>query len=201
MNEGVSRKAFVRLGALLGVATVGASVLAACQSSSGSEHRSGGFNDHSGGGRHGGNNEGAPGKNNASRAERGTSGGHRGAGGGRGSARTSGTKTGGKTGKQAPHGRAIARASEVPPRTALMFEDSGGNPAVLVHLRRGSFVAYSAVCTHEGCTVAYRKGQLACPCHGSIFDPAHNAQVVNGPAQLPLPKIPVKVRDGRVVRA
>ncbi len=203
MKEGISRETFVRLGALLGVASAGASVLAACESSSGSESRSGGFNDHSGGGRHGGHagNEGSSGKRNASRAERRTSGGRRGASGGRGSARTSSRKTGGKAAKQPPHRQAIARASEVPPGTALMFKDSGGNPAVLVHLMRGSFVAYSAVCTHEGCTVAYRKGQLACPCHGSIFDPAHDAQVVHGPARLPLPKIPVKVRDGRVVRA
>ncbi len=85
--------------------------------------------------------------------------------------------------------------------TESQHQQIEGNPAVLVHLIRGSFVAYSAVCTHEGCTVAYRKGQLACPCHGSIFDPAHDAQVVHGPARLPLPKIPVNVRDGRVVRA
>jgi Rieske Fe-S protein len=197
MREGISRKTFIRLGALLGVASAGASVLASCESSSGSESRSGGSNDHSGGG----NNEGSSGKQNVNRAERGTSGGRRGASGGRGSASTSGKKTGGKAAKQAPHGQAIARASEVPPGTALMFKDSGGNPAVLVHLRMGSFVAYSAVCTHEGCTVAYRNGQLACPCHGSIFDPAHNARVVHGPARLPLPEIPINVRDGRVVRA
>ena len=83
----------------------------------------------------------------------------------------------------------------------MKFEDPGGNPAVLVRLRSGTFVAYSAVCTHEGCTVAYRNRQLACPCHGSVFDPANNARVVNGPAQRPLPKIPVEVRGGEVVRA
>ena len=72
---------------------------------------------------------------------------------------------------------------------------------MLVHLRRGNFVAYSAICTHEGCIVAFGNGQLACPCHGSIFDPANNARVVNGPARRPLPKIPVEVRRGEVVRA
>lgn len=61
-------------------------------------------------------------------------------------------------------------------------------------------MAYSAVCTHQGCTVAYSGGQLACPCHGSVFDPANGAAVVNGPAQTPLPGILVEVQNGQVVR-
>ena len=107
---------------------------------------------------------------------------------------------GGSKGAQASGGQAIARASEVPPGSAIKFTNSG-NPAVLVHLQSGSFVAYSAVCTHQGCTVAYNNGELACPCHGSVFNPANGGQVVNGPAQQPLPKIPVEVRNGEVVRA
>jgi Rieske Fe-S protein len=88
----------------------------------------------------------------------------------------------------------------VAPGSAIKFKDSG-QPALLVHLQSGDFVAYSAVCTHQGCTVAYKNGQLACPCHGSVFDPTSGAEVVNGPAQLPLPEIPVEVRGGEVFRA
>jgi len=97
-------------------------------------------------------------------------------------------------------GAAIASESEVAPGSAYKFKDSG-NPAVLVHLKSGDFVAYSAVCTHQGCTVAYKGGKLACPCHGSVFDPAKGAEVVAGPAPTPLPEIPVKVEGGEVVRA
>jgi cytochrome b6-f complex iron-sulfur subunit len=97
-------------------------------------------------------------------------------------------------------GSAIAQESEVAPGSAVKFKD-GGQDAVLVHLDDGQFVAYSAICTHQGCTVAYRDSQLACPCHGSIFDPANGAEVVSGPAQRPLPEIPVEVQDGQVVRA
>jgi Rieske Fe-S protein len=97
-------------------------------------------------------------------------------------------------------GTAIVSESEVAPGSAHKFEDSG-NPAVLVHLDNGEFVAYSAVCTHQGCDVAYKDGNLACPCHGSVFDPADGAAVVAGPAQRPLPEIPVKVEGGEVVRA
>ena len=72
-----------------------------------------------------------------------------------------------------------------------------------MHLENGDFVAYSAVCPHQGCTVAYQQdsGQLACPCHGSAFDPADGAAVLSGPAQQPLPDIPVEVQNGEVVKA
>jgi cytochrome b6-f complex iron-sulfur subunit len=95
---------------------------------------------------------------------------------------------------------AIAAESDVATGSAVTFKDAG-NPAVLVHLNNGDFVAYSAVCTHQGCTVAYKNGQLACPCHGSVFDPAKGAEVVAGPAPKPLTEIPVKVEGGEVVKA
>jgi Rieske Fe-S protein len=75
---------------------------------------------------------------------------------------------------------------------------------VLVHLKSGEFVAYSAECTHQGCTVAFRakgKGYLACPCHGSVFDPVGGGQVVSGPADEPLERLPIEIRDGRIFRA
>lgn len=100
-------------------------------------------------------------------------------------------------GSEAPGGESIAAESDVAPGEALDFED-GGDPAVLVHLDSGDFVAYSAVCTHQQCTVAYQDGSLACPCHGSMFDPANGAEVTAGPAPTPLSEIPVEVRDGEV---
>jgi Rieske Fe-S protein len=122
-----------------------------------------------------------------------------------GGAGTGGTGDGGSSGggskvTQTQGGQAIARTSEVAPGSAVEFKDSG-QPAVLVHLQSGDFVAYSAVCTHQRCKVAYRNNQLACPCHGSVFNPASGAEVVNGPAQRPLPEIPVEVRGGEVFRA
>jgi Rieske Fe-S protein len=151
VEERISRRGFIRLGAALGVGAAGASVLAAC-------------------------------------------------GGGGDSSQSSGKKTDGGTEKQASGGGAIASTSEVAPGSAVKFEDSG-QPAVLVHLQSGEFAAYSAICTHQQCEVAYKNGQLVCPCHGSVFDPENGAEVVNGPARLPLPEIPVEVRGGEVFRA
>ena len=50
----------------------------------------------------------------------------------------------------------------------------------------GDFKAFSAVCTHQGCTVSgVSNGEIVCPCHSSAFDIATGA-VKTGPATQPL---------------
>jgi ubiquinol-cytochrome c reductase iron-sulfur subunit len=59
-------------------------------------------------------------------------------------------------------------------------------------------VAYSKICTHVGCPVALYEQQthhLLCPCHQSTFDVADQARVVFGPANRPLPQLPITVDD------
>ena len=109
---------------------------------------------------------------------------------------------GGSSQAEASGGQVLAQESKVAPNSAVQFQNAG-QPAVLVHLKGGDFVAYSAVCTHAGCTVAYQKssGNLVCPCHGSVFDPAQNARVVQPPAPRPLPEIPIKVQGGKIFKA
>lgn len=98
-------------------------------------------------------------------------------------------------------GEVIATTDEVSPGNALPFTNADtGKPNVLIHLRSGEFVAYSADCTHQRCTVAYRDGQLVCPCHGSVFDPANGAEVLTGPAPRPLPEIPIDLVNREIVR-
>jgi nitrite reductase/ring-hydroxylating ferredoxin subunit len=101
----------------------------------------------------------------------------------------------------ASDGRVIARVSEVPLGSAIEFRDDlSGERAMLIHLQGGRFVAYSVVCTHQGCVVVYRDGELVCPCHGSVFDPARGAAAVRGPAQKPLQELEVDTEGGEVVR-
>jgi Rieske Fe-S protein len=62
----------------------------------------------------------------------------------------------------------------------------------------GQVHAFSAVCTHQGCTVdRVANGTINCPCHASRFD-ATTGKVVGGPAPRPLPTIAVTIQDGQV---
>jgi thiosulfate dehydrogenase [quinone] large subunit len=96
----------------------------------------------------------------------------------------------------APVATALANIASLPTNSATRFSDpTSGDPALLIHLADGSVAAFSAICTHAGCTVQYSTAQkeIVCPCHGAVFDPARNAQVMRGPARRPLAAIPVQV--------
>lgn len=112
--------------------------------------------------------------------------------------------TGATDGPEVGGEEAIVAESELARGSAFPFTDAAtGEPAVLVRTGNGEFFAYSAVCTHQRCIVAYQpeNEKLACPCHGSVFDPANGAQVETGPAPRPLPEIEIKTRDGKVFLA
>jgi cytochrome b6-f complex iron-sulfur subunit len=57
----------------------------------------------------------------------------------------------------------------------------------------------SAVCSHLGCLVNYRKEtrEFICPCHGGRYDIA--GKNIAGPPPMPLTAYPVEVRDGMVM--
>jgi cytochrome b6-f complex iron-sulfur subunit len=61
--------------------------------------------------------------------------------------------------------------------------------------------AFSAKCTHEGCTVTFLPGQsvIWCPCHDGRFDDV-NGRVLSGPPPRPLTKyIAQRQPDGGIV--
>ncbi|MFI6457412.1 Rieske (2Fe-2S) protein [Streptosporangium amethystogenes] len=61
---------------------------------------------------------------------------------------------------------------------------------------KGTFRAFSAKCTHQGCAVAtIRGGTINCPCHGSRFRIA-DGSVARGPASRPLARRKIKVSKG-----
>jgi nitrite reductase/ring-hydroxylating ferredoxin subunit/uncharacterized membrane protein YphA (DoxX/SURF4 family) len=82
------------------------------------------------------------------------------------------------------------------------FTSKSGSPAVLFKSKTGVY-AYSAVCTHEGCTVQYNSASknLQCGCHGAVFDPGKDGTVVTGPTNKPLPKLKVAVEGAWIVEA
>jgi Rieske Fe-S protein len=70
--------------------------------------------------------------------------------------------------------------------SAALVRTSGGN-ALVAHTAQDTFVAVSANCTHQACTITgYANQVYVCPCHGSQF--ATSGQVVGGPAVISLPQ-------------
>ncbi len=96
-------------------------------------------------------------------------------------------------------GEDLVSLSTVPVGGAVVVS-LGDKPVVVAQPTEGSAVAFSAVCTHQGCTVIPGEGELDCPCHGSRFDLA-TGEVLAGPARTALPEIAVTVRNGQVVTA
>jgi cytochrome b6-f complex iron-sulfur subunit len=74
----------------------------------------------------------------------------------------------------------------------------GSKPVIVVNTTAG-VKAYSAVCTHLGCIVAYdsTSSQIVCPCHDGHFSPASGA-VISGPPPAPLPPIAVTVEENQI---
>ncbi|MBP2675394.1 MAG: cytochrome [Deltaproteobacteria bacterium] len=94
-----------------------------------------------------------------------------------------------------PPGRELLSValSEIPPDGALVFREA----RVAVVREGGNLHAMSLVCTHLGCTVTVADAGIYCPCHGSRFD--RRGAVLEGPARLPLPRLPVEIRGERLV--
>jgi nitrite reductase/ring-hydroxylating ferredoxin subunit len=119
-----------------------------------------------------------------------------GTGGGSGAGGAGGGGGGGGGGSGS--GGALATLADVPVGSAVAAKDADGRPIVVAQPSAGKVVAFSAICTHMGCTVAPAGKQLNCPCHGSQYD-AFTGAVLRGPAPKPLPAVPVHVANGEVL--
>jgi len=94
-------------------------------------------------------------------------------------------------------GKVIAKTSEIPVGGGKIISE---HKIVVTQPKKGEFKAFTAVCTHQHCTVGeVQKGVIECPCHGSEFSVADGA-VKQGPAERPLPAFKVTVKgDGITV--
>jgi thiosulfate dehydrogenase [quinone] large subunit len=104
---------------------------------------------------------------------------------------TTTTTTGGVSTTAVPSGAVIGSVSSVPVGGWAAFTDpSSGDPALVIQQTAGDFVAFDAICPHQGCTVAYKQSAklIACPCHGSEFN-AKTGHVIRGPATYGLTPI------------
>ncbi len=92
----------------------------------------------------------------------------------------------------------LGAAADIPVGGGKIFADK---QVVVTQPTQGTFAAFSAVCTHQGCTVdTVADGTINCPCHGSKFKVA-DGSVANGPASAPLAKKTVTVTGGQITLA
>ena len=78
--------------------------------------------------------------------------------------------------------------------------DVEGSPSTVILSRQGdgTLMAFSATCSHAGCTVNAPSGtEIECPCHGSRY--GLDGNVIRGPAASPLTPIPVTLQENTAV--
>lgn len=85
-------------------------------------------------------------------------------------------------------GPALAQLTDIPVGGGKVFADQ---KVVVTQPQAGTVKAFSAICTHAGCTVSeVSDGTINCTCHGSKFRVA-DGSVAEGPAGRPLPPVAI----------
>ncbi|QOV39318.1 Rieske (2Fe-2S) protein [Streptomyces ferrugineus] len=103
---------------------------------------------------------------------------------------------GGDTASSASPGQELTTTADVPVGGGTILK---AEKVVVTQPKSGEFKAFSAICTHQQCTVAtVADGTINCACHGSKFDIA-DGSVANPPATRPLPEKKITV-DGNSIR-
>lgn len=99
-------------------------------------------------------------------------------------------------------GTPVAAAGDVPVGGGVVLSEQ---ELVVTQPSAGEFVGFSAICTHQGCTVAdVADGTINCPCHasrfsivdGSVVQPASTLPA--GATQDPLPQVPIIVEGDTI---
>jgi len=76
----------------------------------------------------------------------------------------------------------IASAADVPVGSGVVIAEQ---KLVITQPTKGDFKGFTAICTHQGCTVNRVTDTINCPCHGSQFS-IETGEPVAGPAPTAL---------------
>ncbi|MFI9271662.1 Rieske (2Fe-2S) protein [Kitasatospora sp. NPDC052896] len=99
-----------------------------------------------------------------------------------------------KSSSSADNAVEVGAVADVPVGGGKIYSDQ---KIVVTQPTAGQYKAFSATCTHAGCTVGQVKnGLIMCPCHGSQFK-IEDGSVVAGPAPESLPSYQVTVQNGK----
>ncbi len=95
----------------------------------------------------------------------------------------------------------VGKVEDFPPGSGKVVSVDN-QPVIVVNSKAGGMKAFSAICTHLGCIVAWdaHKSVIHCPCHEGIFNGTTGA-VVSGPPPRPLAAYQLVVKDGKVLVA
>ncbi len=107
-----------------------------------------------------------------------------------------GTGTASGTAGAAP----LAKLSSIKIGEAVSATGPDGSKIIISRPTATTVAAFSAICTHQGCTVAPAGKELDCPCHGSVYNVA-TGEVIQGPAPRALPKVNVTLSGDNVIPA
>ncbi|MER5585078.1 Rieske (2Fe-2S) protein [Streptomyces asoensis] len=112
---------------------------------------------------------------------------------------TGAASTGGTGGgDNAAAGAALTKTADIPEGGGKVFESE---KVVVTQPTAGTYKAFSAVCTHQGCAVkSIADGVINCPCHNSNFS-ITDGSVNSGPAQKSLPEVAIKVSGDSITLA
>lgn len=94
----------------------------------------------------------------------------------------------------------IANLTDIPVGGSASARGPAGEKLLVARPTATTVVAFSAICTHQGCIVEPDGDRLVCPCHGSVYE-AFTGKNIAGPAPRPLPAFPVRLDGDRVVAA
>jgi Rieske Fe-S protein len=110
------------------------------------------------------------------------------------SAEATSSKPSAKAKAKAPSGPSVATA-KVPVGGGVILENAD---YVVTQPSKGSYKAFSKICTHQGCPVAeVRDGVIHCNCHGSEYS-IKDGSVTSPPAAKPLAEAKTAVFEGEV---
>ena len=102
-----------------------------------------------------------------------------------------------EAGQEPAEGTTLTPLADIKVGEAVLVKADTGE-VLVCRSSESEAVAFSAICTHKGCTVEPSGPELVCPCHNSRFSVTDGA-VLGGPADEPLAKVDVHVKSGNVV--
>ncbi|WP_340383641.1 Rieske (2Fe-2S) protein [Streptomyces sp. SS7] len=111
---------------------------------------------------------------------------------------TGSTGAGGAASTGGAAGGALAATADIPEGGGKIFD---AQKVVVTQPAAGTYKAFSAVCTHQGCAVkTIADGVINCPCHNSNFS-IEDGSVKSGPARQALPEVKISVSGDSITLA